>query len=146
MRRVEISYAEQAYLSGVLRPDEPISQICQARYVVVPPVVLEQVELLDAEALERTVNCCIDVLVGQLVQRIPVCRIFGVNLNLVRVAQGAAKLSQCFFDADVDVGAVKSCKAMINQIGENSVNFFLRTRAAAMIRCQLPATVNDTRD
>ena len=129
---------------------EPAHRLEPARLVVIPPVKLDEIETLDAQARERAIDDRFDVGAADRRQYREIRHQLGVDAQsprsvfAARLAQPRAKRSIELFDAGIDVGAIKRRHARVEggeQILERAVGFDSPVSAG-----ELPSAADDAGD
>jgi hypothetical protein len=121
MRRVEIRAAQIGDLAGLPQLGEPACHLEPFRRVVVPPVELDEVEPLDAQAPQRLVDDGLDIGLADAMQQVEVGHAFGVDvdgaerLGAAQVAIAHPEPADQVLHAGVDVGAVEGDDAAIGE-------------------------------
>ena len=119
MARIEIRAADMAHFSIAPEVIERSKPIQPARLGIVPPMELHQIERLDLETVQRSVDNRRDVAAVDLVQNVEVRHEFGVNskslrrLDPARRQKARAHLSVKLLDSGIDVGAIEGEDASV---------------------------------
>src|SRR5215207_7095692 len=147
---VEIRSADEAYLAQLLKLGQPDGALDASRYVVIPPVILHEVETLHPQPVQRTVDRRDHVRLFHARQEVEIGNEFRMHLQAVEhlgaiaLEHGCPELAEQFLDAGINVGAIEGDYAGAEKRAEICYRCFALD--GSVTSRELPAAADDTGD
>src|SRR5215212_649058 len=110
---VEVRAADETDLALPLKLGQPEGAVDASRYAIVPPMILDEVETLHPEPVQRAVDRGGHIGLFQARQEVEIGYEFRMHFEAVQrfaalaPEHGCAQMAQQFLDAGINVGAIK---------------------------------------